>query len=416
MPATQQAKNTAIQQSHDWHANIATLVLMVQCNPHVRACLNSMQVRCLQHDFKIRENGKPINKDLQAVLKNAYHNFARDAIVLMSSVGFVPFYLQASQKPANVLLPFCLPLGTFDWTIEYSNTKSCNKPDVIPQGALRAQVRPRKGFIDAKHVYVVSCQTMFMPQHAGHIGPMHMLVRDYNCLQSTIAKIEESNEWNRSKHIVVTENVDLKDQTTSGLQLLDEQRRYHLTGFHNNMMHNNLLRLQNRDGYYMQSVRDGIFHHVRSEFSDSSSDAMAASSKNACCHIMPPNVQVQELQELTIPSQHEHESRFIANVYAFFNSKAATESNTASGSTAAGATAQTNEEHMSTLFIVQALQNLVAIAYSESFKIPLSTVEVKLPTSSQLETSSAGDIKAYADAEVLSGADKMSLKRKLTAN
>jgi hypothetical protein len=47
-------------------------------------------------------------------------------------------------------------------------------------------------------------------------------------------------------------------------QCLDEQRRYHLTGFHNNMMHNNILRLQNRDGYYIESVRDGIFHHVRS--------------------------------------------------------------------------------------------------------------------------------------------------------
>ena len=344
MPDRQQSKHPVAQPGHDWHANIAALVSMVHCNPHVQTCLHSIQMRCLQYEFKIRENGKAINKELQSVLKLAYHNFARHAIVLMSSVCFVPFYLKASRQPANVLLPFCLPLGTFDWTIEYSNTKSCNKPDVIAQGPLRAQVRPRKGFIDAKDVYVVCTHTMFMPPQATHIGPMHMLVQDYNCLQSTIAKIEQSNEWNSSKHIVETENVDLKDQTTSGLQLLDELRRYHLTGFHNNMTHNNLLRLQNRDGYYMQSVRDGIFHYVRSKFSDSSTDAMAPSSKNACCHIMPPNVQVQELQELSIPAQQEHGGRFISNVYAFFNAKAAQESNSASGSTVAGATAHANEE------------------------------------------------------------------------
>ena len=153
-------------------------------------------------------------------------------------------------------------------------------------------------------------------------GPFNHIIAEYKHFLPSRRKIEESNEWNSSKHVIVTEQVDLKDQTTSGLQLLDEQRRYQITGKHNNLMHNNLLRLQNRDGFYLDNVNDGIFSHVRSEFADGH-DRVAPSTKRACCHIMPPNVQVTEMQELNTPDLALNEQRFITTVYAHFNSKAA---------------------------------------------------------------------------------------------
>jgi hypothetical protein len=93
------------------------------------------------------------------------------------------------------------------------------------------------------------------------------------------------NLWNSSKHLVFSERIELKDQTISGLQLLDEQRRYHLTGSHQNMFNQNFLRLQDRDGYWKKSVQDGIHFHIKDQFSDDSVD-VGAGSKRTCCHII----------------------------------------------------------------------------------------------------------------------------------
>lgn len=400
------------QYSNDtFEENLGVLAEMMQTNPHIRSCIQDLQARCIQSDFKIWENEKQVNRDLMKKLKLSYDTFARDSISMMTAIGFVAFYLKKYENIGGVSLPSCLPLGSFTWRVVANQNQGINKTCKQLHCILRTEVMPRSGLMDAKNVYVFHASSPVYSNVTNSVGPMQSLVNDYKAMRVALQKYNESNEWNSSKHVVVTENVDLKDQTTSGLQLLDEQRRYHLTGFHNNLVHNNLLRLQGRDGYYMQSVRDGIFHHVRSEFNDN--DSQAPASKRACCHIMPPNVQVTELSELNVQNPEDIQHRFVQNAHAFFNSKAGSDLNaSARASTAAAENVSRGELNM-TQYMTRSLEKLMMFVYAESFGIPVETVRVELRANSKLDNASPADVKAYADAEVLSGADKMNMQKKL---
>ena len=65
---------------------------------------------------------------------------------------------------------------------------------------------------------------------------------------------------------------------------------------------------------------------------------------------------------------------------------------------------------------IQRLQTVAGIAYALCFDIEPTDVEVTLKQASKLDQSSASDVKAYADAEILGGLDKLNYKRKLTAD
>jgi len=399
---TAQSTATALEQ-------LETITQLVQSNPYVRSCIMSLQARCVQGPIQIKERQQSLATDLKRKIIPHFTTFLRDAIIHGISTGVVPFYL---KKIDGINLPFCMELGSYIWTVESHSVEPSNKRLPSETGLLRYCVRPRDGLLPASRIYAFPYETpVFGTQACG--GPFDHIIAEYRHFLLSRRKIDESNEWNSSKHVVVTEQVDLKDQTTSGLQLLDEQRRYHLTGKHNNLMHNNLLRLQNRDGFYMDNVRDGIFAHIRSEFSDSA-DITAPSSKRACCHIMPPNVQVIELQELSIPDLALSEQRFVNTVHAHFNSKAAFSFSDKSTSSAAESELLNSEEQAMVSSSILRLQKLAAVAYAACFDIEVHNVEVSLKQGSKLEQSSASDVKAYADAEVLGGLDKLNLKRKLT--
>ena len=388
-----------------------TLVELAQANPYVRSCLMSLQARCMQAPVQIKERQKPLGADLKRQLLPQITTFMRDALLHGTCTGVVPFYI---KKVNGINMPFCMELGSYIWTVESHSVEPSNKRMPQEQGLLRYCVRPRDGLIPAARIYVFPYEP---PMFGSPVcsGPFNHIIAEYRHFLLSRRKIEESNEWNSSKHVIVTEQVDLKDQTTSGLQLLDEQRRYQITGKHNNLMHNNLLRLQNRDGFYLDNVNDGIFSHVRSEFADGH-DRVAPSTKRACCHIMPPNVQVTEMQELSTPDLALNEQRFITTVYAHFNSKAAFSFSTSNSSSTSESEMLSSEEQSMVTMSIQRLQTVAGIAYALCFDIEPTDVEVTLKQASKLDQSSASDVKAYADAEVLGGLDKLNLKRKLTAD
>jgi len=75
--------------------------------------------------------------------------------------------------------------------------------------------------------------------------PMQAILAHYMALQEIHQTIHASNKCNQEKHIVVTETMDVKDQTTWGLQLLDDMSRYTLSGEHA-LMGDKVLHLKNR--------------------------------------------------------------------------------------------------------------------------------------------------------------------------
>ena len=66
-----------------------------------------------------------------------------------------------------------------------------------------------------------------------------------------------------------------------------------------------------------------------------------------------------------------------------------------------------------TQYVVRALERLIALVYSESFDLDIDDVRVEISANSKLDNASSDEIKAYADAEILSGVDKLNVKKDL---
>jgi len=61
---------------------------------------------------------------------------------------------------------------------------------------------------------------------------------------------------------VITETVNLSDQTTSGIQLLDDVRRYTLSGEHALMGHSGVLRMKNRHNKELKDTNEWACAHT----------------------------------------------------------------------------------------------------------------------------------------------------------
>ena len=140
----------------------------------------------------------------------------------------------------------CLSLGSFRWHTEFRGTETApghdeQGPDL--QLALQNQlivyrvtllgptkVKPRQIFIMpfTPATALSPNASCFAQLHSPLAGVLELY-----CVREQIRQhIIATTVWNSQKHICLSENVDLKDQTTTGIQLLDDLRRYKPTGTH----------------------------------------------------------------------------------------------------------------------------------------------------------------------------------------
>jgi len=87
------------------------------------------------------------------------------------------------------------------------------------------EVRVASGAVPQKAVFVFETETPVVRAGAELSSPLLGVHRQYVVWQEAMAQLAVTGEWNRVKHLAVTERIEVKDQTTSGIQLLDEQRR-----------------------------------------------------------------------------------------------------------------------------------------------------------------------------------------------
>jgi len=114
----------------------------------------------------------------------------------------------------------CLPLGSFTWNVK-TNTDA-------REALASYEVRVVSGAVPQKAVFVFETETPVLLAGAGSgalCSPLLGVHRQYAVWQEAEQLLGVTGEWNRVKHLAVTERIDVKDQTTSGIQLLDEQRR-----------------------------------------------------------------------------------------------------------------------------------------------------------------------------------------------
>ena len=374
--------------------DLELLCAMVFQNPNVRSCFLNVINSCLQNEFRATENGSKVKKALMNQLRHPYAQFFRNAITNALSCGFVPFVL---KKQNGIFVPHVLPLGTFKWTVERTKPSAGYKSKDVA-GLLWYRVTSSIDKIEDDDIYVFPFEDpIYYQKQNVLITPMRGILQQYRELMASIPKSIISQQWNTSKHVVVTEKCDIKDQTTSGLQLLDEQRRYYLTGHHNQLRHDNLLRLRNQDGLYQSTVAEGMFSHVRQEFDDY--DEHAPGSKRACCHIMPPNVEVKELGPLQDDTDITAiQERFSRDVFTFFN----VNNNKIGGiskSTVASVESMDEAEHRQHVQMCRFLERLGAYAYSKCFKVDFINAQFTLQPVSKHYQEDPEYMKATAEVE-----------------
>lgn len=383
------------------------LCRMVYTEPNVRCALNNIINSCCCNEIEIMENDNPVKDKLKTIINQQYKKFFKSAIISALSTGFVCFTI---KKRDGINMPECLPLGSFVWCC-------------ISTDRLKPHLRERQGLIgyDVSHqlsnvsntrIFVVAFEDPVCLMNSAHlVTPMFGLVQKYRDMLTAIESSIAGNAWNSSKHLVFSEKIDLKDQTTTGIQLLDEQRRYHLTGQYNQMFHNNLMRLQDRDGYWQHSVQTGLDYHIRSEFSDDKHEQVSVGSKRACCHVMPPNIDVQELNPVnTISDVDSVQQRFAEDVRAYFNlnSRAFGKSQFS-----ASIEAMTEDQYRQHKQMCKFLEDLSAYAYSKCFDVEPSNVKFTVTPVTKIDLTEPENVKKLADAEVLSEGNKSVMRKKL---
>jgi hypothetical protein len=107
----------------------------------------------------------------------------------------------------------------------------------------------------------------------------------------TEKKLEKVLKWNSEKHIITSEKVNItKDTTTEGVSLIDDFRRYLVTGDHMGI---------NKSHMTMNGLRSYLTQNPRN-LSSSKIQAQFKEEENEHVHILPPNTEIHELSSLKL--------------------------------------------------------------------------------------------------------------------
>ena len=376
----------------------AALVDMVTTDPDVVSCIDRVGNALLLNDVTVLENGKPLRPALARVVNEAYKKFFRDALAMSYMCGFVAYHLVRHE---GMRIPQCLPLGMFSWSVRAAGRGT--------SGALaHYDVRLTHGRNVTVHVFEMRSPVLQQSLDASRVcSPLMGVFTQFVHWKDAETQFSVSNQWNTSKHVAITERLDLKDQTTSGIQLLDEQRRYNLTGHHNNVVHNSLMRLTGAGT--TTSVADAFQHHVHSEFSDR--EPSGVGSKRAVVHILPPNTEVQELGLMDVGTAvRDSKAAFQSAVYIFFGMPNINNTNTTTS-----ATTEINslhrEQYAHIMNTQRHMEGLGAEVYARCFGLEPGEVVCSLRALPRFELTSVADIKVLSEINMLTPSDVQQLRK-----
>ena len=256
-------------------------------------------------------------------------------------------------------------------------------------------VRPIDIEVDASEilVYEVTPACQYSPDL---LSPMRELLKHYLLVQHSMECSQTAFEWNKRKHIAISEKIELKDQTTSGIQLLDDFRRYSLTGAHNLTREGGIMRIRTRDNKRLSSMTEASHHWIKDQFE--------AGDTSASTHILPPNMTATELTNIDIGEQHARtRETFTAAVNLFFD--APDTSQLMDVSTVRSGEQINRNQYLNILNVCATLESLGAFAYAKCFDIEPAQCAVGIMPQTRLELNTAADIKALAEANVLQATD-----------
>lgn len=334
---------------------------VIQTEPHIKACCACIRDACLANSIKICESGKRLQPLFSDKISSHYSKFAADAITMFYMCGFVVYYIDTRD---GMRLPRTLPLGSFTWCVERTSAKDAMWPFCLKVRGIDCNFDEHKLHIFTREVF--SRNVLY--------SPMEGVVRILNLYISTHESIATSATNSEKVNVLVSENIDIKDQTLNGIQMLDDARQYMMKGS---------TPLQQYD----LGVRLG---GVRTDTANLDRECALQNTNNKQSKVdltsIPPNSQVTAVP---MPSPHvetlkETYRQFVLACNAYFGIEAAPASE---DSEASGMKPTKNLSYMCGM-----LQELIQQAYAECFKLESSLVSVSL-SGPKLDVSNVADVK-----------------------
>lgn len=378
------------------------LCSLVRKEPHVSASIRRLMNNSLSRGFSIRENGHELNPNLRSFIRNRFMECLKEAVEMAMTCGFVAYY---TRRVDGIYMPFVPALGTFTWSVIPSDSAvRKRKRYTAEHNLIEYKVKMIVPGVRAEELHIVNWMA---PVHSDTElpSPLDFILEAHRRLEMATQASIDREMWNGQKHVMITENIDLKDPTPSGIQLLDEMRRYSLTGNHG-QEHQQRLMAMDRNKIF-NTVVDAKFHFIRSEFKKVESEHDIPVQT----HVLPPNMQVAEMSGLdksdTLQTLREN---FHDSVYTLFNGS----SPLTSSSKYVGTAAQdhvSRAQQVAVTAMCNWLQMVCAKMYSTCFEVEEKTVNVKMAAKSRFEIQNTEDVKKLKECGVLTDHDCRELRQ-----
>lgn len=380
------------------------LIELVRLDPAVRSCLQRIVSEVVPPSVIICENNKPLTGDLQRLLGPWLSNFLQNSIEMAFMCGFVVF---VRRRHEGVNVPVLLPLGSFSWGVEMvtERTKKRKREHVC---LYRYSVRPYHPEINADEVFVFNfCDPVLTGDYCLP-SPIDNLCNLRNVLAMNEEKLERVLEWNSTKHITTTERVTVpKDATTEGISLLDDFRRYLVTGQHLGIS-KNYMTMNGLRASLTENPSNLSSSMIQSQFGGPSGEHQ----DRADVHVLPPNTDVSELASLELKTSmlelHEVMQRQVTE---FFQMPMLADVNGKDVGAFVEHQQVKHMRHMSSFCM-----RLIQFTYAAIFDVPEKTIEVDMPEPSAMHIHSADDVKKLHESNTLLPSDRLKLRKKIMRN
>lgn len=392
----------ARQAEHHFVVKMSLLIQLVRKNPAVRSCIQRVFNEIVPSVVRVLENGKELTPALQRFLGPWLSHFLEHGLEMAYMCGFVVF-VHKRQEGINV--PVLLPLGSFTWSVEMVTSRT-SKRKREHTCLYRYNVRPLHPEVKVEDLFVFNFQEPTTLDANMLPSPMDSLLDFSTMMYHLTLQMQNVVEWNARKHITTSERVDVpKDQTTDGISLLDDFRRYLITGQHTgvNRMY---MTMNGLDATMGKGANELASSWIQGTFKP------AKQEPSTSVHVLPPNTDVLELASIDLKTNMlEIQELFQRQVIQFFHMTAQPDINAQNKRPYLQMSEVKYMRHMSRF-----ASYLLRFAYACVFDVSETRVEVELNNSSGLNIDSADDIKALHETNILLPSDRLKLRKRLMQN
>lgn len=384
--------------------DIADLFTYFETDPCIQSCYKRMMNVVMTEECTIKENNRIIKPELSKILNKHYHKFVFDAMKMAYICGFVPFYI---TRHNDLRIPIVMVAGSFSWSVELCGKYQKRRKFEIHDKCSRYLVHVHTNLVKESDVHVINFSNPVLHNDGKTCYPIMALYRLYMQLQDVQKIIQEANLWNKDKHVAITEQFDLKDQTTSGIELLDEVRRYTLTGQSGIAPIVRMRRAHagSASDSTLHSVNDANMHWLSKQFEGGDD------GKSAKFHLLPANMNLSELNTISVGTELQVLiANYRTSVHDFFDMPN-TEAASSKGGSVIGSQLS-RQQYNQVLATNKFVESMLETAYRLQFNLDETVnVDVRLHPQSRLEINNFADIKAVSEIEgFLSGGEKQQIK------